>query len=301
VHKVTEGPLLEQPVVPGTTETDFVFNLMQILAFEEFRRTMTDQTLPHTSGMGKAALQKARPDYSVLYKLAWRWRAFCCWARYLMVGSRPAVPQLVDFVVGNYLFGAIQVPDELEALGNILFARCPKRALEIGTAKGGTLFFLTRLASPDATIVSIDLPDGQFGGGYTDRRRWSYQRFARRGQRLHLLQGNSHSLEMLSRVKGALAGQPLDYLFIDGDHSYEGVKSDFEMYGPLVRKGGLIAFHDIAEGKPEAVGGVPQLWRQIKPRYRSREVIQDPRQGGCGIGLLYIDQIICPSATAQVI
>jgi predicted O-methyltransferase YrrM len=37
----------------------------------------------------------------------------------------------------------------------------------------------------------------------------------------------------------------LDFLFIDGDHTYEGVKQDFEMYTPLVRKGGLVAMHDI--------------------------------------------------------
>jgi 2-keto-3-deoxy-L-rhamnonate aldolase RhmA len=39
-------------------------------------------------------------------------------------------------------------------------------------------------------------------------------------------------------VKEVLGGQPLDYLFIDGDHTYEGVRKDFEMYGPLVRAAG---------------------------------------------------------------
>jgi predicted O-methyltransferase YrrM len=41
--------------------------------------------------------------------------------------------------------------------------------------------------------------------------------------------------------------QNLDFLFIDGDHTYKGVKEDFEMYSPLVRKGGVIAFHDITK------------------------------------------------------
>ena len=34
----------------------------------------------------------------------------------------------------------------------------------------------------------------------------------------------------------------LDLLFIDGDHSYEGVRQDYKMYSKLVRDGGLIAF-----------------------------------------------------------
>ena len=46
-------------------------------------------------------------------------------------------------------------------------------------------------------------------------------------------------------MRTALAGRPLDVLFIDGDHSYDGVASDFAAYGPLVRQGGLIGFHDI--------------------------------------------------------
>jgi len=50
-----------------------------------------------------------------------------------------------------------------------------------------------------------------------------------------------------------LNGEPLDFLFIDGDHTYEGVKRDFEMYSPLVRNGGIIAFHDIVKHPPETV------------------------------------------------
>lgn len=38
--------------------------------------------------------------------------------------------------------------------------------------------------------------------------------------------------------------EPLDVLFIDGDHSYDGVKADFERHEPNVKKGGIILFHD---------------------------------------------------------
>lgn len=37
---------------------------------------------------------------------------------------------------------------------------------------------------------------------------------------------------------------PLDLLFIDGDHSYEGCLADLENWGPRVRKDGLILVHD---------------------------------------------------------
>jgi cephalosporin hydroxylase len=176
------------------------------------------------------------------------------------------------------------VPSELTALGEILTARRPERALEIGTAHGGTLLFLTRLASPQATIVSIDLPGGKFGGGYGRTRAWLYKRFARRRQRLQLLQGDSHSRDMLDRVKAALRGQELGYLFIDGDHTYEGVKQDFELYAPLVRKGGVIALHDIAEHPATTGCEVSRFWNQIKSQYRHIEIIKDRRQGWAGTG-----------------
>jgi hypothetical protein len=42
---------------------------------------------------------------------------------------------------------------------------------------------------------------------------------------------------------------PFDLLFIDADHSYAAVESDFFAWGELVRKGGVIAFHDTMQGK----------------------------------------------------
>ena len=250
---------------------------------------MADQTLAQSSTLKKPVAERTKTAYALLRKVSKAWKASRCWARYLLVGAHRGVPELVDFLVGNHLFLAIQVPSEQTALGEMLANLRPERALEIGTARGGTLLFLCKLASLRATIVSVDLPGGRFGGGYGKIRAWFYQHFARRRQRLHLLQGDSHSTGMLNRVKAAFSGQPLDYLFIDGDHRYEGVKSDFEMYAPLVRSGGLIAFHDIVNGPAGNVGGVPRFWSEIKAQYRHTEIIDNASQGGFGIGVLYVD------------
>ncbi len=37
---------------------------------------------------------------------------------------------------------------------------------------------------------------------------------------------------------------PVDLIFIDGDHSYEAVKKDFELWYPKMAVGGVMAFHD---------------------------------------------------------
>ncbi len=104
-----------------------------------------------------------------------------------------------------------------------------------------------------------------------------------------LLRGDSHADEMLNRVKAALRDQALDYLFIDGDHTYEGVKRDFELYAPLVRKGGIIALHDIAPHPPDSDCKVSRFWNEVKSQYRHTEIIKDLQQWWAGIGVLYID------------
>jgi predicted O-methyltransferase YrrM len=249
--------------------------------------------------VGRSA-QMGKRRVPFLRKVVEAWKTTYCYFRYLLVGAGRGVPGLVDFVCGNHFFSAIQLPGELRALGEILAVRRPERALEIGTCRGGTLFFLSRLAGPQATIVSVDLPGGEFGGGYGRTAAWFYKRFARRGQRFELLLGDSHTRDMFDKVKTALRGQQLDFLFIDGDHSYSGVKCDFEMYGPIVRKGGLIALHDIAEGPLEHGGGVPQLWRDVKSKFRHIEIVKGRQQAGYGIGVLYVDEQSPVECTANL-
>ena len=38
--------------------------------------------------------------------------------------------------------------------------------------------------------------------------------------------------------------KPIDFLFVDGDHSYKGCKSDCEKYLPKIKENGFVGFHD---------------------------------------------------------
>mgnify|MGYP001038045043 CR=1 FL=1 len=197
--------------------------------------------------------------------------------------------ELLDFAF-NDLAGLIkpsQVYDEISELLKTLARMKPKVILEIGTANGGTLFLFCRIASKDAIIISIDLPGGRFGGGYSKWREFLYKSFAQPSQKIYLPRVDSHKGETLEQVKAILDGKELDLLFIDGDHTYEGVKKDFEMYSSLLRQG-VIAFHDIVLGPSENVGGVPQFWQEIRDNYDSKEIVEDQSQGGYGIGLLRV-------------
>ena len=45
----------------------------------------------------------------------------------------------------------------------------------------------------------------------------------------------------------------IDFLFIDGDHSYEGVKKDFELYSSIVNDNGIIVIHDTDSNYEESL------------------------------------------------
>jgi predicted O-methyltransferase YrrM len=193
--------------------------------------------------------------------------------------------QIVDFVFSNPLIRPLQVPSELHRFAEIVASIRPKRVLEIGTFQGGTLCMFARLAAPRATIVSIDLPGGKFGGGQSRLRSLLYHMFGKLFQRMHLIRGNSHSEEVSTKVRDLT--QCLDALFIDGDHTYAGVKHDFLSYSPLVRPGGIVAFHDIAEQTHETGCDVSRFWNEVKTSYRYEEIIENS-EPGWGIGVLYL-------------
>jgi len=197
--------------------------------------------------------------------------------------------EIFDFI-SNFqrrTFQPSQIKEEFLELLKIFQKQNPKYILEIGTANGGSLFCFGKLAKDDATIISIDLPGGKFGGGYPEWKVPIYKAFTKKNQKLYLLRKDSHSQETLEEVKKILNGNQLDFLFIDGDHSYEGVKKDFEMYSPLVKKGGIIAFHDIVPGPKENVGGVPEFWEEIKRNFQTQEIVKDWNQNGYGLGVIF--------------
>jgi predicted O-methyltransferase YrrM len=176
---------------------------------------------------------------------------------------------------------------EIEKLYNTVCDLKPETVLEIGTARGGTLYLWAQAATDNAIIVSVDLPGGEFGGAYPEARIPFYQSFPKDNQKLHLIRNNSHLTETLGMVENCFSGQKIDFAFIDGDHTYEGVKSDFSLYSPLLKKGGIIALHDILPRKDLPDIQVCRFWDEIKDRYDSEEFIGTEDSGRIiGIGLV---------------
>ncbi len=182
-----------------------------------------------------------------------------------------------------------QLREELVELLALVAGLHAKVMLEIGTALGGTLYLFTKAADSDAVIMTIDLPRGPFGGGYPMWKLPLYKSFAKGQQRIDLIRGDSHSSVSFEQVKMILGGKKLDFLFIDGDHKYEGVRRDYEMYGPLTREGGLIAFHDIVPQALESECEVSKFWNEVRHSYKHTEIVKDWNQKRGGIGVLFVE------------
>lgn len=208
-----------------------------------------------------------------------------CQFKLKKIGKLRPLSLLVDFAFDHFngLIRPGQGRSEILRLLEILDREKPKNILEVGTAQGGTLFLFSRVAHDNARLVSVDLP---IKGSFQHYFRWRMrmiESIAMPAQDLRILLGNSQNVETLKRVESLFFEREVDFLFIDGDHSYEGVKKDFKMYYPLVKKGGIICLHDIVTKRADC--GVPQLWNEIKIDHDYFEIVENPDQN-FGIGLL---------------
>ncbi len=89
--------------------------------------------------------------------------------------------------------------------------------------------------------------------------------------------GDSHAPETMAKLKEALAGRPINVLFIDAFHTYEDALAEYESYGPLATD--IIAFHDIRHER-----GIERLWLELKARERGNRDMSFMTIGAWGNG-----------------
>jgi len=163
----------------------------------------------------------------------------------------------------------------------------PKYVVEIGSYKGGTLWDWLKYAKPGAHVLSIDLlPESwEDSGGVFDKTIW--QSWAPHGVKLHTITGRSEDPEIIKRVSDICPH--IDFLFIDGKHTYPAVRADFDNYRPMVRKGGIVALHDIIDNPKAPANRVSQLFAELKASgYKTQAFIANSNQTKFGIGIVFI-------------
>ena len=163
-----------------------------------------------------------------------------------------------DFMIPDDA-GIQQDRSEIQEFVSVLLKRNGRSAmLEIGLGYYGSTHFLWRLLFDK--VVTIEKSHDRIRMFGTTMRQF-YRRWVLDDHRSAFVIGMSSDPSTVQKAyQCALGG--VDVLFIDGDHQYSSVLTDWLLYSPLVRPGGLVAFHDvglIVKGQY----GVPEFLRQL--------------------------------------
>lgn len=153
-----------------------------------------------------------------------------------------------------------QHPNQADLLyvAAIAKVREAERIFEFGTYQGRTTYHLT-LASPNAHVTTLNLPPDQdpsvapfLGIMYKG---------SDREQQITQLYSDSRKFDPTPFAAS------MDYIFIDGDHSYELVKNDTEKALAMLKPGGVIVWHDYAAKSPGVVRYIKEFAEE-RPVFR---------------------------------
>lgn len=187
------------------------------------------------------------------------------------------IPQIID--VAFMMFNIVQNREEITWMAKEVKKIEPRHILEIGSERGGSMYIWDMIAQKGKRI-SVDMCDA-------NTKTFRELAFKKMGtfNNITFIESNSHSKETYDRVVKELAGAKVDFLFLDGDHSYDGVKQDFEMYSPLVREGGLIGFHDVIESEQNKKTNtlVYKFWQELPASKRKEKIVGGKDIFGVGL------------------
>jgi hypothetical protein len=150
------------------------------------------------------------------------------------------------------------------------------RFLEIGVLKGGNFVLTGNLLN---TYFAVGVDNGSYKLQQEFNSLQSVEALSPKFP-YNILLGDSHDQDI--QKQAASTCPRFDLVYIDGDHSYEGVKQDFVMYSKLTLPKSLMVFHDIAN----RTTGVPKFWQEIKKMYNYKEFIHQKHGTMAGIGVI---------------
>jgi predicted O-methyltransferase YrrM len=156
-------------------------------------------------------------------------------------------------------------PDELVILSALVRHLQPRRLVEIGTAEGRTTLNLVHHAPADAEVITLDLPPSAPDATLESGKDYRQMGIESPGSLIR-----DHPLA--TRIRPILAdstrfdwgpyARSVDFAFIDGDHSYEGVRQDSENLLGAMRDGGVLLWHDygVADGVTRHLNELARQW-----------------------------------------
>lgn len=129
-----------------------------------------------------------------------------------------------------------------EFIDTVYKVKKPKYVLEIGSFYGATLWAFLKYNENLKFLASIDLSIPKSDSRYEDmvKSKMLWPSWIPKNVLFKAIEGNSTLKDTYAKI----ASIKFDMIFIDGDHSFEGVKSDFNIYRQFLAKDGIIVIHD---------------------------------------------------------
>ncbi|MBO6868439.1 MAG: class I SAM-dependent methyltransferase [Thalassococcus sp.] len=201
-----------------------------------------------------------------------------------MMTTEPDYPQIIT----PFAWGDVTNLPESAWLGHLPFARWlvevirPQTIVELGTHRGASfLAFCQAVCEMGLTsaVHAVDTWEGDAHAGFYDDD--IYQSVLERMTDRLASVGHLHR-KTFDEARSGFGDKSVDILHIDGLHTYEAVRHDFELWEATVKDGGVVLFHDTAELKEDF--GVWKLWDELKSERPSFEFLHSHGLGVMGIG-----------------
>jgi predicted O-methyltransferase YrrM len=137
--------------------------------------------------------------------------------------------------------------------------------VEIGVWHGVTTRRLRAAMDPDGVLTAVDpFPVGRLG--------FSVQERIARHEVDAVANGHVNWMRT-SGVDAARHHGPVDFVFIDGDHSEQGLLADWRAWSSLVETGGVIALHDSRSTPDRPIDDAGSV------KVTNEVIVRDPRFG----------------------
>jgi predicted O-methyltransferase YrrM len=159
-----------------------------------------------------------------------------------MIGK--ALTHFIKFTLG--LEQPFTQTTKFEQLAIAKYARGAKKASEIGVFEGVNTVIIGKSLEINGMLYAIDpFFKGKLGICY-------HEKISKYHVKKNKLNNKVHFLPKLSFDAVDYVPDDLDFIFIDGDHSLEGIQKDWNIFSKKVKHGGIIALHDTSVPKHDS-------------------------------------------------
>lgn len=164
---------------------------------------------------------------------------------------------------------------------DLMSFRKPKTLVELGTHFGCSFFAFLQAAKDlglDTDVWAVDTWAGDEHAGYYGNEVWEIVEKTRSGsfarQRGHMLR------KLFDDALADFADRSVDVLHIDGFHSYDAVKHDYETWERKLADDAIVLFHDVA---PSTEYGSARYWAELKQKHPHYDFLHH----SWGLGILF--------------